>query len=144
MELIAGICLLIQGIRDIRTKEIPLWVSLCLGGGGFLYSIYSHRDWLDFCLGLLPGIGCLLLGYCTRQAVGYGDGILLCALGMLYSVEELLYICMVAACFAGITGLVLLVCFKKKGTYEIPFVPFLFVGWMFLYIQQNMAGGWIS
>lgn len=140
MDIMAGVCLLIQGVWDIRTKEIPLWVSLGLGGCSFLYSVCNQREWLCICFSLIPGMICLMLGYCTRQAVGYGDGILLCALGMLYPMEELLTICLVAIVFAGFVGLVLLVVFRKNGNYEIPFVPFLFLGWLFLYVG-SLAGG---
>ncbi len=140
MNLMAGICLLIQGVWDLRTKEIPTWVSLGLGICSFLYSVCSQRDWICMILALLPGAICLLIGYVTRQAVGYGDGILLCALGMLYSLEEVLDICIIASLIAGIVGLVLLVVFKKKGSYQIPFVPFLFLGWMLQYVT-DLAGG---
>jgi leader peptidase (prepilin peptidase)/N-methyltransferase len=84
-------------------------------------------------MALIPGIICLFLGFCTRQAVGYGDGILLCALAMLYRLEDLLCILMIAILSAGITGLFFLIVLKKRGTYEIPFVPFLFVGWLCFY-----------
>lgn len=134
MSLMAGICLLIQGVWDIRTKEIPTWVSLGLGVCSFLYSICNQRDWIGMGFALLPGVVCLLLGYVTRQAVGYGDGILLCALGMLYSVEEVINICIIASFIAGITALILLAVLKKDGSYPIPFVPFLFFGWLFQYM----------
>ncbi len=140
MDIMAGVCLLIQGIWDVRTKEIPLWVSLCLGGCSFLYSLCSDRELISIGLAMIPGLVCLIVGYCTRQAVGYGDGILLCAMGMLYSVEELLGICMIAATFGAIAGLILLVFFKKKGSYEMPFVPFLFIGWLLQHVEYIGEG----
>ena len=141
MNLMAGVCLLIQGIWDVRTKEIPTCISLGLGICGFLYSVCCYRNWSCFCMALIPGIICLFLGFCTRQAVGYGDGILLCALAMLYKLEDLLYILMIAILFAGVIGLCLLVFLKKKGTYEIPFVPFLFVGWLCFYGVRMVERG---
>lgn len=137
MNIMAGVCLLIQGIWDIRTKEIPTWVSLGFGICGFLYSVCCYRNWSCFCLALIPGLLCLFIGFCTRQAVGYGDGILLCALAMLYTLEEILYIFIMAVCSAGIAGLFLLVIFRKNGKFEIPFVPFLFVGWLCYYAMQE-------
>ena len=134
MYIMAGICLLIQGLWDVRTKEIPMWISICFGGCSFLYSICMQRSWTSILLALVPGVVCLMLGCVTRQAIGYGDGILITALGMLYSIEELLEICMVAMLFACAAGLILLIVFKKEGNYEIPFVPFLFMGWMMVYI----------
>ena len=123
MKIMAGVCLLIQSIWDIRTKRIPLWISLCFGGCSFFYSICCKRTWMEFLMAFIPGAVCLVMGYCTRQAIGYGDAILLCSLGMLYSLQEILFICMTAVTLAGIVGLVLLVVFRKSGKYEIPFAP---------------------
>ena len=136
MEIIAGGCLLIQAIWDIRTKELPLWMSLVLGGSGFVYSVcYKNYD-LEIIIALLPGLFCLFLGYVTRQAVGYGDGILICSLGMIYTWQEVVQICSIAIVFAGLAGLILLVVFQKNRKYEIPFVPFLFLGWCLLSVMH--------
>lgn len=129
MEIFAGICLLIQSMWDIRTKELPLWISAVLGCCGFVYSLCTQRMGWEMVYALLPGLFCLFLGFVTRQAVGYGDGILLCALGVFYTCEELMQICTIAIVAAGFAGLILLVVFQKSGKYEIPFVPFLFLGW---------------
>ena len=132
VEVIAGLCLLLQAIWDIRTKELPLWISLVLGSCGFLYSVCNKRSGLEILIALLPGLFCLLLGYVTRQAIGYGDGILICSLGLIYTWQDVVQICSIAIVFAGLMGIVLLVVFRKNGKYEIPFVPFLFLGWCVL------------
>lgn len=129
MELMAGVCLGIQSIWDIKTKEIPLWISFGFGSFSFFYSICCRREWSCFGLALLPGVLCLFLGFCTRQAIGYGDGILLCSLAMLYSLKVLIEMIIIAIFFAGIMGVILLIFFHKSGKYEIPFIPFLFLGW---------------
>lgn len=143
MDIVTGIYLLIQSVWDIRTKKIPLWISLCFGSCSLLYSICCNRECLEFILALIPGGICFLLGYWTREAIGYGDAILLCALGMLYSLEELLSICVIAVMLAGVAGLVLLVVFRKNGKYEIPFVPFLWIGWLILFVT-GVTGGIVS
>jgi len=130
MELMAGVCLCIQGVWDIRTKEIPLWISLGFGSCSFLYSICCQREWSSFLFACLPGVVCLFLGFCTRQAIGYGDGILLCSLAMLYSLEDMMKIILIAVSFAGMTGFILLLFFQKNRKYEIAFIPFLFLGWI--------------
>lgn len=140
MKIMAGICLLIQSIWDIRAKKISLWISLCFGGCSLVYSIYCGRNWMEFVIALVPGVICFVIGYCTKESIGYGDAILLCALGMLYTFEEVLLICMTALILAGMVGLILLVVFRKNGKYEIPFVPFLLAGWIILFIG-NLSGG---
>lgn len=133
MNIMAGVCLLIQGVWDIRTRQIPIWISAGFGACSFLYSICCQREWRSMCLALVPGFIFLVLAVISRQAVGYGDGLLLCSLGMLYSLEELIGICVIAMGFALLTALVLLGVFHKSGKYEIPFVPYLFLGWLLWY-----------
>lgn len=132
MEVMAGICLFIQSIWDIKKKEIPLWISLGLGGCSFLYSLCCQRTWSSFLLALLPGALCLVFAFLTKQAIGYGDGILLCALAMLYPLEELVGFVFIAVFVAGMAGLLIIIVFCKNRTYEIPFVPFLFFAWLFV------------
>lgn len=135
---VAGILLLVQGYRDIREKEIPVWVTILGGILGLVLSFMEERPILDIITAICPGIVCILLAKISREAIGYGDGILLCGLGCIYSVEEIMSVCMIASIFGGITALVLFVFFHKKGNYEIPFVPFLFLGWI---IEVWIEGG---
>ena len=131
MEILAGICLLMQSVCDIRNKEIPMWISLSFGGISTIYSWMCQREWSSFCISFLTGVVCLIIAYCTRQAIGFGDGILLCSLATLYSLKKIMEIIVVAISIAGVIGLILLVVFRKSGKYEMPFVPFLFIGWIF-------------
>ena len=140
MEIMAGVCLLIESIWDIKTRKIPLWISLGFGCSSFFYSLCCQRSYSSFFFALLPGIVCLFLGFFTRQAIGYGDGILLCALAMLYPLEELMELIVVAIFFAGIVGFILLIMFRKSGKFEIPFVPFLFLAWIIIQVI-HLAGG---
>ncbi len=129
MEIVVGICLLIQSVWDIRTKALPLRTSILIALCGLGYSAYMRRDGWEIIVALIPGVLCLVIGYITRQAIGYGDGILLCALGMWYSCEVVVATFMIALIVAAMTGLVLLVLFQKSGKYEVPFVPFIFLSW---------------
>lgn len=128
-ELVVGIMLCIQTFWDLRYKEIPSIVSAVGGLLGLCMWHRTDKNGIDILLPLLPGILCLFCGWISREAVGYGDGILLCVLGIYYTLEELVVIGMIAIGLAGGYGLILLVLFHKNGRYEIPFVPFLLLGW---------------
>lgn len=132
--------LLIQSVLDIRKREISIGVSL----GGFLAGVICSgiegRMGTDFFFAVLPGVVLLAISWITRGAIGGGDGLLLCAIGSLSSVSLIVLTCMCAFALAGITGLFLLVVFHKRGSYEMPFVPFLFVGWI---IGNISMGGMI-
>lgn len=141
MHIVAGMYLFVQGIWDMKIKKIPLWISLGFGIFSFFYSVFCQREWISFWTALIPGGICLLLSRCTREEIGYGDGVLLCSLGMFYTLEELLCICMSAFLFAGAAGLILLLFLKKSRKFELPFVPFIFLGWVIVQGIRLIDGG---
>lgn len=141
MDYVTGVFLLMEGIRDFSRKRISLWSCLVFGACSLGFSIITERAILEFIWAEIPGLLCLILSFCTREAIGYGDGILMCALGMLYDIEELLFILFVGSSFSGVVGLVLLVVFQKNGKQEIPFVPFLFIGWLIYQGTKIVSGG---
>ena len=125
---VAGLAYL--SIVDIRRKE--------LGGGGififFLLGVFlslvdgSWRDWTVL-FRFVPGVVSLVLSRVSREAIGYGDGLVLCSLaayGTLTVIGETL--CVALLCI-GMTGLIAFVLFRKGPKTEIPFVPFLFLGY---------------
>lgn len=128
-EGVIGLMLCIQSYWDIRYKEIPSIVSAVGGILGVCIWYQTDKSIVGMILSLIPGILCLLCGRISKEAIGYGDGIVICVLGMYYTLEELLVIGAVSISAAGIYGLVLLVLFHKDVRYEIPFVPFLLFGW---------------
>lgn len=128
----------IQTYWDLRFKEIPLWVSLLGAAIGTGLSLWEGRSVLDILIALIPGIICLVLAKISREAIGYGDGILLLSLGSMCSISKLLSTCFWGTAFAGIVAMVLLIVFHKKGCYQIPFVPFLLLGWL---METIFSGG---
>ena len=129
--------LVIQSVWDCRCRQIPIAVTLAGGGIGLMGSILYNRGFVDICLGLLPGLICLFIGWITREAVGYGDGFLLCAMGMYLSFEKIVAIVTMASVFAAVIGLILVVCGKKSGKDQLPFVPFLLVSTVMYLISKG-------
>ena len=130
--------LAIQSVWDWRYRQIPIAVTLAGGVIGLLLSLMRERSLMDLCMGLVPGLVCLGLGWITREAIGYGDGFLLCAMGMYKSLEDIVGIIVLASSLAGILGMVLIIFCKKKGKDQIPFVPFLLVGAVvYMMLQQG-------
>lgn len=124
-----GIVLTIQSYWDFRYKEIPTFVSIVGGGVGFFICIFEERELAHIMMAFIPGILCFIFCRVSQEAVGYGDAIMFLVLGMFYSLGTILSICMIAYSVAGTISLVLLLFFQKKGNYEIPFIPFLWMGW---------------
>ena len=129
--IIVGLALVIQSYWDLKLKAIPYRITLVLLMVGVICSWLSHRNIVEVMLALIPGIVCLLLSKFTREAIGYGDGLLLCALAMFFPCDRILELCTIACILAGVVALALLALRKKKGKDELPFVPFLLMAYIF-------------
>jgi len=129
-RVLMGMVLFIQSIWDLREKEIPTVVSLFGALGGFIISLWNGRGYKEMLLACIPGIILFLCARVTKEAVGYGDALLLTAMGMTYSTGEIGFICVIAFALASEVALILFAIFHKKGNYPIPFVPFLGIGWL--------------
>lgn len=105
--------LLYLAAEDIREQRISMTVILELGLTGMLHAA-ATGDMPS----ILPGCLVLLIGYLSREGIGYGDGWLMLALGMWTDTGELLRLF-----FGGvILGFLYAFCLRKR---EIPLVPFL-------------------
>ena len=126
------ILLILNTILDMRFMRISK-LSLCMGGGlGIVFFIFSGSAFKqERILALLPGIVCLIISVCTKEAIGKGDGLLILVMGEYLSFSHILGICMMAFFFAGVLALVFRKRWKKTGRKEIPFVPFLMIGYVF-------------
>ena len=135
---VLAVALSVQSYWDIRFRQIPIIVTVVAGGIGLLCRMIAGVELQTLLWGLLPGLICLGIGKITRQAIGYGDGFLLCAMGMILPMEQLLAIGMIAIFFAGLWGLFLLVIRKKGRKDTLPFVPFLLAAYI-LHVVSSMC-----
>lgn len=128
IEMTAMLFLIFCTVFDLRTKKIPLSVLVVFGmiilGMTGINGTLVHRGiyWQ-----LIPGAVFLLIAFVTRQAVGYGDGIVILLVGILLGISRCLsMVCLgLVLCSAVSLGILLL----KKGNRQtkLPFTPFLLV-----------------
>lgn len=123
--------------QDLRKKKISnkyLWtgeiVGLIVRGYGLATDSISIPEWG---LALVPGVVFLFLSMATKEKIGYGDGLVLMILGNFFMVSEIWNILQTAIflemCFA-----IILLCSKRVSReYQIPFLPFLWVSYTFLW-----------
>lgn len=135
-EIILGIILGVQGCIDLKCKEIPIWISLVGAGLGLVFCIAERRTIIEVFLACIPGIVFLVFSKLTKEVIGYGDGVLLFVMGLYLPLEKILSTGMLAFGIAGIVALVLLVICRKKGSYEIPFIPFLSFAYILEYFIE--------
>ncbi len=123
-NIVTGSMLLICMLEDLKDRRIR---SSSLIFYAIAVLIGKPEDILT---GTVPGIFCLFLSWVSRQKFGYGDSlaILICgiSLGITQGCRTVIY----AFFLSGIAALLYLMAGRTGKDYEIPFLPFLFAGWM--------------
>lgn len=130
--MVVSIWLLTMSIVDVRSCRIPLWL---LGVGGVVTAfigVYgcakSGWSYLDIFGGMLPG-GLLFVAGILTKLVGYGDGMVLSAVGMVVGFKDCLLILALALGLAAVCSVVLLVLGRVNRKSCIPFLPFVTMAW---------------
>ena len=139
-EIVLGIWLVVQGGIDYKHKEIPLWISILGGVIGVFFCIIEKRSFSSVLSACILGVLMLGFSWLTKEVIGYGDGIILIVMGLYLTISQLISIGMMAFCVAGVVALLLLVLFKKNGSYRIPFIPFLAIAYGIQYLIEHGAG----
>lgn len=127
--MIAG--LMVNAIIDIKKKEVSVPVIGIMMLAGIVWWGLDYKDFeITRLQAFIPGIAVLCLAVISRQkSVGLGDGAIILAMGFFCTLEKLLLLCMCSISLAGVVGVVLLLIFRKSRYYEMPFVPFLAIGY---------------
>lgn len=123
---------------DIRKKEIPIIIITLFGSFAFLYAvIWGGKGWGEILCSLAPGLFLLLLAFCTKESIGYGDGLAAVIVGVLIGWKECVTVIISGFLLSSVFVLILLVCRKVRGKSRIPFLPFLAIGMGVLYIAKK-------
>lgn len=123
--------LLINGILDWRKGEVSLVSLLCFGAAGIGLNVWlGYQSLLEAAGGAGLGILLLLTAFLTGEAIGFGDGFLLCVTGIYLGFWENLNLLFLGAVLSAlILGAGVLVK-KVKLKDRLPFVPFLLLGFI--------------
>ena len=119
--------------EDVRTGKISmvppaLGAALCVG---FQIVAGEFRPG-DAALGAGVGFMLLLIGYASRQAVGYGDGLLFAATGCCLGSTDNVVLLLCSLLMCSFYSMVMLVSRRKKRNDRIVFVPFVLGGFVLL------------
>ncbi len=140
LMLIQGALLLICAIQDIFKKRVLLWL-ICIGAvmTGVCLPFIDRLSVVDCLGGLAVGLVTLLISKITAGKIGMGDGILLCVTGIglgFWNNLELFGIALFLAAVLSIFLLIFRIVDRKKS---IPFIPFLFTGYLIIVFASKGA-----
>lgn len=135
--------LAIETRNDIRSREISMATAGISGILALLLRIWTGsltgdlKGLADLAVSVMPGIVLLAAGKVTRQAIGYGDGILLLICGLYLGGRMALVIFVTGLFFLFPVSLILLLSGKVKKEDELPFAPFLLLAYLVWLLQMK-------
>lgn len=106
-------------------------IGLITASGILLFAgCFGKVGWQSRLGGAAVGAVLLLLGFLSKEAIGYGDGMLVFICGIAYGFYETMALCFFAAAYAGCFSGILLMVRKAGRKTRIPFLPFLLLGYI--------------
>ena len=115
---------------DIKKREISLVLAAMLAAAGMIWTVYRGTVSIERLLPIMTGVSFLGISVITGGSMGMGDGWILLALGTVLMPEEFFSMLFAAMLISAAWAGILLWLFRKKGKKEIPFVPFLMLGYL--------------
>ncbi len=134
-SIIILVFLVISTVLDIKNKNIPIILILCCGVALLLLSLPDQNmSWMVSLFGALLGGILLVLSKVLNGAIGMGDGCIILLVGFVMGLYGgcvvLFYSLFLAALFS-----IVLLCLKKcKKKDSIPFVPFVLISYLGVYL----------
>lgn len=133
MSIVLMIYLFVISVWDIMRKSISL--GLLITGGAFgviMGAIRVYRmnvSWGMLFAGIFPGLVFLLISFLSRM-MGYGDGVVLCAVGAFVGFRKCMALIGISLFMIAVFCVIMLILRKVKKTTQIPYIPFLFVAFL--------------
>lgn len=131
IQIIVGLWLFIAALKDIKTRQVNVWLVVLAASGGLLLGIFN--GWPGFAqslAGLVVGLVFIGASWLTKGAIGVGDGLLIGGLGAMVGIKALFKILCLGFGFGGVLGALLILFKKCNRKDELPMVPLLFMGYI--------------
>ncbi len=136
--IIISIFMVVCTVMDMRKKEIPAVIIVLFGLPLLCHMIFGNeRQWIGLLYSLMPGMFLLMLSYCTKESIGYGDGLVVLVIGICMGTGICIAALAAGLMISAVCGMALLVFRKAGGKTRMPFVPFLSAGLGVIFIVQK-------
>lgn len=99
-----------------------------------MQALSHNRSVAEIFLGIGVGLVICILSRCTGGSIGAGDGLILTVTGVFLGGSANLELLLTSLLYAAVFSLGILTFGKKNRRQEIPFVPFLLLGYLTMII----------
>lgn len=125
---VSVVFVVVCSVFDIRRKEVPVLLVGVFGLLALIAAIIRKSELYPLLYSFIPGAAMLALSLCTRESIGYGDGLIVLVLGVFLGLGQCWAVVLSGLILSAAAGLVLLIFHKVNGKTRIPFIPFLAAG----------------
>ena len=126
-------------IEDIRKKQISVMQLLLSAGMGIGLIFWKGQNTLvGMMLGAMIGLVIIGVGILTREGIGLGDGFVFMVTGIFLGPADNVKLLFLSLLYAAIFSLGILVCKKGNRKREIPFIPFVFLGYLTIVLEAGL------
>ncbi len=123
--------LFVAAFIDYQKKEIPIILPIVGFIPAITLSLITKTPvFLDMVLGCLIGCLSIILSKITKQAIGYGDGMILICTGVALGFLKNLILVALSLIIAACTCALLMFVKRKRTKDEVAFIPFLLGGYV--------------
>ena len=125
----------LYAVEDIRKKRISVRYLWIFGVAGIAINLFQRSISVpDMLLGAAVGAALVAVSLLTRGSIGLGDGFLLMTAGVFMGGSSVLELLFISLLYAALVSLGMLAFRRWKRKREIPFVPFLLLGYLTMMI----------
>lgn len=137
LSIITGILLFKAGIMDLKSKSISrimiiLLIIVCICSN-FFKADFNAADMTG---GFLMGLCAVGLSLISREQIGRGDGLVICALGLQLGFKGCLFTVCTASLIMAAVSIGVLISHRGNKNTRLPFIPSLFAGYIVCVVQK--------
>lgn len=111
--------------EDYKTEKISMILIMTGAVISIAAAVINKDNIMQILYGVLTGNAILLIGYASREAVGYGDGLIFIITGIFLGWMNNIVLIAGSLLLAAVCSMILMALRIKKRTDRIAFVPFI-------------------
>lgn len=131
--------LIFESVVDIKKREISITASVIISLIAVLLIVFAKDiHILSMVFGLSEGILLMILSHASKEQIGFGDGIILCATGLILGWKDNLTMFFFSCLICALFSICLMTIKKADKRTKIPFVPFMVPGFILSVISEGL------
>ena len=142
MEVFGLVCLYgLTALDDLRERQVSIIEIIIFGVIGIILNILCKNHSITSVMGGVM-IGCLVMifSYLSNEKIGKGDALLILVTGLYLGFRGTLTLLWISSILAAVIGTIIVKRYKAREDMELPFVPFLLIGYLLIISLEKLGG----